>query len=129
MTPDPAARRAQTELRCYYTDPAKQHLRPNCQQLAVVAYGPITLCASCDRDRSLVGENTAPRPLPAAWLHLVADAAQIKHDADTLLTHTITAARQAGATRAQTANAARLTHQRLQRRHQRLQRRHQHQNP
>ncbi len=111
MTPDPAARSTRkaptASLRCYCTDPAKCHLRPNCQQLAAVAYG-ILPCANCDQARSLIGEDTQPRPVPAAQLHLVADADHVSDDADTLLAYTITA-RRAGATWAQIADAAGLT--------------------
>lgn len=98
---------------------------PNCQQLAAVAYGPIMLCANCDQARSLIGENTRHRPVPAAQLQLIADAAQLSDDADALLAHTVTAARRAGATWAQIAEAAGLTPQR-RRRHKTNQ---EHQNP
>ena len=119
MNPDPAARTARqavtAALRCYYTDPAKRHLRPNCQQLAAVAYGPILLCADCDQARSLIGENSRPRPVPTAELHLVADAAHLSVDAERLLAHPVTAARRAGATWAQIADAAGLTRQKTRR--------------
>ena len=45
-------------LRCYYNDPRHRKLRPDCDGVAVVAYGPTTLCAHCDLRRSTVGKGT-----------------------------------------------------------------------
>ena len=47
---------------CFYADRPQD--RPSCEGLGVIGYGPITLCADCDRRRSAVGKGTAPRRLP-----------------------------------------------------------------
>jgi hypothetical protein len=44
--------------RCHYaTEPAT---RPDCQLVAVVRYGHIGLCASCDQHRSTLGKGQQP---------------------------------------------------------------------
>lgn len=49
--------------RCLYaTEPAT---RPRCQLVAVVRYGHIALCASCDQQRSTLGKGRSPTRLNA----------------------------------------------------------------
>jgi hypothetical protein len=45
---------------CYADDPV---LRPHCEHRAVVAYGPMALCRSCDARRSTVGKGIVGRSL------------------------------------------------------------------
>ncbi len=45
---------------CYADDPI---LRPHCEHRAVVAYGPMALCRSCDARRSTMGKGIAGRSL------------------------------------------------------------------
>jgi hypothetical protein len=45
---------------CYADDPA---LRPHCEHRAVVAYGPMALCRTCDARRSTVGKGIVGRSL------------------------------------------------------------------
>jgi hypothetical protein len=46
---------------CYYAgDPAR---RPDCDHRAVVAYGTVSLCGSCDARRSTVGKGMVSRSL------------------------------------------------------------------
>ncbi len=48
-------------VRCHYaTDPAT---RPHCRLVAVVRYGHIALCESCDRRRSTLGKGLPPTRL------------------------------------------------------------------
>jgi hypothetical protein len=45
---------------CYAGDPV---LRPHCEHRAVVAYGPMALCRSCDARRSTMGKGIVGRSL------------------------------------------------------------------
>jgi hypothetical protein len=55
-----SSRSVDADVSCYYAgDPT----RPECQVHAVVAYGPVALCSSCDQRRSTVGKGMAPRRL------------------------------------------------------------------
>jgi len=45
---------------CYADDPV---LRPDCEHRAVVAYGPMALCRSCDARRSTIGKGMVGRSL------------------------------------------------------------------
>jgi hypothetical protein len=72
--------------------------RPDCDGVAVVAYGAIPLCAGCDRARSLVGDGIVGHRLPDAELcHLTPIAHQLVH-AEQLLARAVHSAREAGAT-------------------------------
>jgi hypothetical protein len=84
--------------RCRYaTAPAT---RPDCQLLAVVRYGPIALCASCDQRRSTLGKGQPPTPLPPAPpvdpLAWIAQARRDLRAAEDTLTATVHRARQRG---------------------------------
>ena len=61
---DPRQQALTGALRCYYDAPRHRKLRPDCDGVAVVAYGPTTLCASCDLKRSAVGQSNDASPGP-----------------------------------------------------------------
>ena len=105
-----------TELRCYYDEAQHRQHRPHCQGIAVVAYGPTRLCATCNAMRSATGRTHAPRPLPGAELRRLIDTAQVVADANHALAHAAHAARQAGASCAQIGDALGLTRQAAQQR-------------
>ena len=104
------------ELRCYYADAEHRDLRPHCQGVAVVAYGPTRLCATCDAMRSAVGRTHAPRPVPGAELAQLIVAAQVVADADHQLARAAHTAREAGASWLQIGDALGLTRQAAQQR-------------
>ena len=49
-----------TVICCFADDPV---LRPQCERRAVVVYGPMALCRSCDARRSTMGKGIAGRSL------------------------------------------------------------------
>lgn len=104
-----------TEWRCYYANHERE-LRPDCEGVAAVAYGPIVLCAACDLRRSAVGKGTLPRPVPGGALNHLADAAHSSAEADRLLSGAAHAARRAGASWAQIGDAVGLSRQGAQQR-------------
>jgi hypothetical protein len=115
----PAPPRQQTltgELRCHYDEPQHRQLRPDCQAVAVVAYGRIQLCAACDAMRSTVGKGIAARTLPGAELGHLKNAAQAETNAKQQLTHAVLAALDAGASWTQIGHAIGLTRQAAQQR-------------
>lgn len=86
-------------LACHYAsgDTRRAAMRPDCQGLAAVAYGPIALCASCDQRRSAVGKATPPRHLPdPAALLALRPAQTAASDAAAVVADTVSAARHAG---------------------------------
>jgi hypothetical protein len=93
-----SSRRVDTPLICYYAaDPG----RPECERIAVVAYGRIALCGSCNQRRSTVGKGITPRWLqpPAAQreaLITVESARQRLWQADAELAAAVAAARSIG---------------------------------
>lgn len=116
MSADPRQGALTGELRCYYDDPRHRGLRPHCQGVAVVAYGPTRLCATCDAMRSAVGKATVPRPVPGAELARLIDAAHTVAHAERELVVAARAARDAGASWTQIADALGLTRQAAQQR-------------
>lgn len=80
---------------CYYAERLAD--RPDCEILGVVRYGPITLCADCDRRRSTVGKGTAAvrLPDPSALLALVR-ARQAFTEAECSLRRAVSSARRSG---------------------------------
>ncbi len=56
---DPS-RRVDTPVTCHYADEPR---RPDRRRDAVVAYGPVALCSSCDLRRSTVGKGFPARRL------------------------------------------------------------------
>lgn len=120
MNPDrPASPRQQAltgALRCYYDDARHRPLRPHCEGVAVVAYGPTPLCATCDQMRSGVGKATVGRPVPGVELAGLIDAAHAVAEAEHHLARAARAARRAGATWTQIGDAAGVTRQAAQQR-------------
>jgi hypothetical protein len=57
--------------KCHYA--SRRYMRPKCEGLASVRYGSVALCASCDEQRSLVGDGTTGVNLaaPGALLEVV----------------------------------------------------------
>jgi hypothetical protein len=81
---------------CYYATHSPDQ-RPDCEQLATVVYGPIALCADCDRRRSAVGNRIAARHLPDPDpLTRIRPARRAVQAAEADLAATVTAARAAG---------------------------------
>ena len=80
---------------CFYVQ--RPHERPCCEHLGVVRYGPIVLCADCDRRRSAVGKGTAPTQLPdpAALLDVIA-ARDAYRQASLALHQTVRSAKHTG---------------------------------
>ena len=103
-------------LRCYYADARHRPLRPHCEGVAVVAYGPTRLCASCDAMRSAVGKGTAGHPITGTELARLIDAARTAADANNHLAHATRDARRDGATWTQIGDALGLTRQAAQQR-------------
>jgi hypothetical protein len=116
--PDPAESRQHTlaaSLRWYYAQGA--HLdRPHCEGLAVVAYGNIALCGTCDKMRSAVGRTNAPRPWPAAQLYQLIVAARALAQAEHDVAEAIRQARQAGASWTHVGDALGVSRQAAQQR-------------
>ncbi len=80
---------------CFYAQRPQD--RPGCEGLGVVRYGPITLCADCDRRRSAVGKGTTPVRLadPSALLEVIA-ARDACSQAQLALRHAVSSARRSG---------------------------------
>ncbi len=119
MTAKPVDRRQETltgVLRCYYDEPRHRTLRPHCEGVAVVAYGPTRLCAMCDAMRSAVGKGTVPRAVPGTELAALLDAARTIANAERQLGHAVHAARAAGASWSEIGDALNLTRQAAQQR-------------
>jgi hypothetical protein len=95
--PAPASRKVDAYVVCNYAgDPQ----RPDCQHRAVVAYGPVALCADCDRRRSTVGKGMVGRSLVRgrSWSALLAAEAAAGRlaDAEAALVEAVSAARAHG---------------------------------
>lgn len=101
-------------LQCYYATRPQQ--RPDCEGLAVVAYGPTALCAACDARRSAVGRTHAARKLPGAELARLADAARRLAEAEAALAAAASDARRAGASWAHIGDVVGVTRQAAQQR-------------
>ena len=113
---DPRQHPLTSALRCYYDEPRHRKLRPDCDGVAVIAYGPTTLCANCDLRRSTVGKGTTPRPVPGIELARLIAAAQTAAHAESELADAAHIARQAGASWTQIGDALGLTRQAAQQR-------------
>ncbi|MGH9062129.1 MAG: hypothetical protein ACRDZY_21830 [Acidimicrobiales bacterium] len=103
-------------LACYYADASRQPPRPHCKRVAVVAYGTIALCRSCDQMRSAVGRTHSARPLPGAQLHQLITAARAVGDAERHVADAVRQAREAGASWAQIGDALDISRQAAQQR-------------
>jgi hypothetical protein len=104
--------------RCHYaTDPAT---RPHCQLLAVLAYGRIALCASCDRQRSTLGKGLPRTPLKTtADLDVLAWIDQARRDlrtAEHALAGAVHRARQQGQSWSAIGTALHISRQAAQQR-------------
>jgi hypothetical protein len=103
-------------LACHYAHPTRRPHRPDCERIAVVAYGTINLCASCDRQRSAVGRTHTARPLPGAQLHQLITTARALTDAERHVADTVRQARAAGASWTQIGDALGVSRQAAQQR-------------
>jgi hypothetical protein len=103
-------------LRCFYDAANHRKLRPDCDGVAFVAYGPTTLCHSCDLRRSTVGKGMVPRPVPGIELGRLIGAAHAAAHAESELADAAHTARQAGASWTQIGDAVGLTRQAAQQR-------------
>lgn len=103
-------------LSCFYRSERHRYLRPHCQGVAVVAYGPIALCAMCDAMRSGVGKGMVARALPGAELAQLAEASRTLGEAQQALDRAGRLARMAGASWAQIGDAVGVTRQAAQQR-------------
>jgi hypothetical protein len=85
-------------VRCHYAD--DPNARPQCTLTAVVRYGNVALCSSCQARRSTLGKGQRPLPLATSpaldVLDWVTTAHQQANDADRALAAAVTRARQAG---------------------------------
>jgi hypothetical protein len=115
-TPNPRQETLTGMLRCHYDTDERRPLRPHCQGFAIVAYGDIRLCATCDQMRSAVGRTNIARAVPGAELAHLIDAAQAVTRAERQLADAVRAARVAGASWAQIGDAVGLTRQAAQQR-------------
>ena len=102
---------------CYADDPI---LRPHCEHRAVVAYGPMALCRSCDARRSTMGKGIAGRSLVrgrdwSALETLEAAVAQLRA-AEEQLAGAVVAARRPGHSRGELGVALGVTRQAAQQR-------------
>lgn len=98
-----------TQFRCRHAGDAD--LRPDCEGLAVVAYGPIALCAMCDAMRSAVGREQAARPFPGACLDRLARAAEAVKEAEETLAEAVRSAHRSGASWGQIGDIVGTTRQ------------------
>jgi hypothetical protein len=103
-------------LRCHYADGTTNVERPHCQEVAVVAYGPVALCGMCDKMRSAVGRTHGPRRLPGAQLVRLLDAARLLAQAEAEVADAVGLARAAGASWSQIGDAVGVSRQGAQQR-------------
>jgi len=103
-----------TGVHCHYA--SRRHHRPDCEGLAVVAYGPTALCSACSARRSAVGRTHVARKLPGAELARLGNAARRLAEAAAAMGEAAAGARRAGASWAQIGNAAGVTRQAAQQR-------------
>jgi hypothetical protein len=118
-TPAPTAASRQDALAaglsCYYVHHARP-ARPHCERVAIVAYGNIALCATCDKMRSAVGTTNAAQRLPGAELHQLITAARALAQAEHDLAHSVRQARRAGASWTHVGDALGVSRQAAQQR-------------
>jgi hypothetical protein len=103
--------------RCHYAlRPAE---RPSCQLTAIVTYGGIALCATCDLQRSTLGKGQPRRQLPDTEpdpIALLTEARRHLIDAHEELQAAVTRARQHHSTWAAIARVLGTTRQAAQQR-------------
>jgi hypothetical protein len=93
-----ASRVVDARRMCYYAgDPAR---RPDCEREAVVAYGAVALCSTCDARRSTVGKGLVGRSLlpgrDPSGLGAVVTAVSELRAAEEQLVATVASARRLG---------------------------------
>lgn len=103
-------------LRCHYAEGTTNVKRPHCQGVAIVAYGPITLCDNCDKMRSAVGRTDPPRRLPGVELTALIDAARALAQAEANVADAVGLARTAGASWSHIGDAVGVSRQAAQQR-------------
>ena len=103
-------------LHCHYATDTTTDQRPECQGVAVVAYGPIVLCAMCNKMRSAVGRTHPPRSVPGAELSQLIDAAVVLARAEAEVAHAVGRARAARASWSQIGDALDVSRQGAQQR-------------
>lgn len=113
-----ASRSVDAGVTCYYAgDPAR---RPACDHRAVVAYGAIALCRSCDARRSTVGKGIVGRSLVRGCdrraLAAVETAVGRLRAAEEELAHSVAAARHLGHSWGELGPALGVTRQAAQQR-------------
>ncbi len=101
-------------LSCYYPDENGRPERPQCQTVAVVAYGGVVLCAMCTSMRS-AGRQVA-RKVPGAELGELIEAARELGLAEERVNQALQGARLAGASWGQIGDALGITRQAAQQR-------------
>ena len=103
-------------LGCYYADGGGSLERPDCQKVAVVAYGSIRLCATCDAMRSAVGRTDIARKLGGAELSdLIARAKDLAR-AEDRVDKAVRSSRVTGASWSQIGDALGISRQAAQER-------------
>ncbi len=113
-----ASRSVDAGATCYYADdPAR---RPDCEHRAVVAYGAVSLCPSCDARRSTVGKGIVGRSLVGGsdWsaLEAVEAAADRIRAAEEQLAAAVASARRLGHSWSELGAALGVTRQAAQQR-------------
>jgi hypothetical protein len=101
--------------RCHYADDPDR--RPDCEQRAVVAYGAVSLCGSCDARRSTVGKGIVGRSLVKdrdCDLVAIEEAVRRLQTAEKDLAHSVVAARRRGHSWAELGVALGVTRQAAQ---------------
>ena len=115
--PAGASRGVDTFVTCWY---AQDPSRPDCEHRAVVAYGTIALCASCDKLRSTVGKGMVGRILirGRSWSALLAVEAAVANlrDAQAALAEAVGTARMRGHSWGELATAIGVSRQAVQQR-------------
>ncbi len=101
-------------LRCYYAEGGRSLERPHCQEVAVVAYGTIVLCAMCKAMKSAGRE--VPRTIPGSELKELLEGADELRRAEERVNKAVRCARAAGASWGQIGDAVGISRQAAQQR-------------
>lgn len=112
------SRRLDMPVTCHYANDPR---RPDCQHDAVVAYGPVALCSSCDLRRSTVGKGLLARRLvPGAGESEALQAVEAARDrllrAEAELASAVAGARDRGCSWSQVGRALATSRQAAQQR-------------
>lgn len=113
-----ASRRVDAQPTCCYAD--DPILRPDCEHRAVVAYGPMALCRSCDARRSTMGKGMVGRSLVHGrdWsaLEAIEEAVEQLRAAEHQLAAAVASARRLGHSWSELGAALGVTRQAAQQR-------------